>query len=245
MVPIGHSLAAVLAVRERGEHDRHVVFPRRRGVDDVEVVARDELLERVVAGRVDRRRRLSFVGDHLRRALRFVGDDVAQRDDPHAFDAEQFVEHRAPAKAGADDPDAHRFVPVERNRAHRCASRRRRRCEVGLSDRADVLGDGRRPKAGRSHRDAGQRRRLEEVAPAQRSAIVREVGHVSVLFGGGERELAALSPHAQADRALSPTYFGTFSSIPYLFSVGAIALAFANTAFASAIAAGNAALASA
>ena len=57
--------------------------------------------------------------------------------------------------------------------------------------------------------------------------------------------MALAIPKSRDARRARPIYFGTFTSIPYFFSVGTIAFAFANTAFACAMAAGSASFASA
>ena len=100
----------VLAVRQRGEHHRHVPFPRRRGVDEIDVVARDEPLEGVIGAGVERRVLLPRVGGHLRGALGLVGYQVVQRHDLHVRHAEQIA----------------RAASVRAGRCRRCRCARRR-----------------------------------------------------------------------------------------------------------------------
>ena len=112
----------MLAVRERGEHHRHVPLPRRGRIDEVDVVARDELLEAVVAARctsAGAARPLSVTIFAARFALSGTTSHSATIFTPSI--AEQLVEHRPAAQPGADDADAHRLVAVEWHAAHRGA----------------------------------------------------------------------------------------------------------------------------
>src|SRR5215471_18473552 len=113
---------------------------------------------------------MALVGDHLRGAIRLVGDHVAEGDDLHALDPEQLVQHRAPAQARANHPEANDLVPLERNAAHCGTSPRRRRRLVRMRRGPDRLRDGLAEDAARGKRGTAERGVLEEVA-------AREVRH--------------------------------------------------------------------
>lgn len=166
--------AAVLSVGEGGEHHGHVPLPGRGRINEIDVVARHELLEAVIARRVERGRGLALVGHHLRGAVGFVGDDVGERDDSHAVDREQLGQHRTAAQSRADDAEANRIVALEWHAMHGRTARWGRRCGVGGRRRCDVFGHGLREQAASGQSGAAEGRRFQEVAP-------RDVAHVGLL----------------------------------------------------------------
>ena len=152
----------MLAVLYRRGADRDVPFPRRRGVDEVEILRLAEALEVVRSSRIRRRLRLARVHDPLRRALHFFGDDVAERRDADAGDVEEVSDVDGALAADADVADAHGL-------------HRRRRKEPRVLRRGRL---GRRAGHERRHGCAEHgAARLQDVAPGDQIVIGWCVGH--------------------------------------------------------------------
>src|ERR1051326_7326960 len=78
----GHFTPRMFTRVQRCERLRHVPFPRRRDVNEVEIIARNEFFKISFAVRVNRRRLLTSLFDELRRTRTFVSHDVAHRHSP-------------------------------------------------------------------------------------------------------------------------------------------------------------------
>jgi hypothetical protein len=108
-----HFRRHVLAGLERGQHHRHVPFPRRGCEHEVELLFTAHALEIAIALRVERRRRLAGVHHQFARALRVRGIDVADRLQLDAFERQVVLKVVRAHAAHADEADAH---PIERRR---------------------------------------------------------------------------------------------------------------------------------
>ena len=114
-----HFGGGVLPVLHRRQHDRHVPFPRRGVVDEIERLGLAEPLEVARAAVVDGRRGMPGRGDLLGRPFGPLGADVADRGDAAARDLQQVPNVAA---ALAADPDIANPYQVDRGAASGAAA---------------------------------------------------------------------------------------------------------------------------
>ena len=95
-------------------------LPWCRNVDEVEIIARDESFEIVVAVCVNARSLLAGLFDHLSGAGALVFYDVADSVYDDVFDGEEFAQDFSAAEADADDAEADGVVGFESHAEH-CA----------------------------------------------------------------------------------------------------------------------------
>ena len=101
-----HLGRGVLPVLHRGQHDRHVPFPRRRVVDEVQFLGLAQPLEIARAARVRRRRAVAGLRDGLGGPLCALRPDVADGRDAAAGNLQEILDVARPLAADADVADA-------------------------------------------------------------------------------------------------------------------------------------------
>ena len=132
----------VLARAHRRQRYRRVPAPRRRGVDEIDIVALHQSLEIPLAIRVQRGCGLTGLDHHRRRALRLFFDDVGECDNAHTFHGQKLSKHRTSTQSRAHDRNAHDLSLLERNAEHSLGicGRWRRKIHSPIVSRGQQLG---------------------------------------------------------------------------------------------------------
>ena len=174
-----HFATGMLSGPHRGQHDRRMPRPWRCRVHEIDIVALHQPLKIPLAACIQRRSLPSGVDHAVGRALRFLRHDIGEGGDLHAFDGEQFAQHRTASQPCSHDRNTHDGVLFKRNAEHAAVAGHARWREV----HAPVVGARQQTRRRSADRRRGQRgRRTAQQVTARHAAAgsVRFVAHTSV-----------------------------------------------------------------